>query len=254
MEIIFCGFVLLIGTIVVVIIEQNRTLTKQRQDILDKLNRELVDDEPYDYSATKIIEKVISVDIERKLWRPELIENCRPYRFDEIAGFEVIENGQVVSNTTAHNVIGRSIVGGLAFGETGALIGGATSSTTTMSKKVITSRTIRISVTNEKVSRIELPIQYENIGWGAVLFGGVSSDFKYFIDANGNKSKLTCEESTREIVSWLESMIKIAGDAKSTNTESTDAVEEIKRYKQLYDDGIITEDEFVQKKKQLLGI
>jgi len=36
--------------------------------------------------------------------------------------------------------------------------------------------------------------------------------------------------------------------------ESADAVDEIRRYYQLKEDGIITEEEFEEKKKQLLGI
>ena len=226
---------------------------QKKQLITDKFKKIFVDDIEYEYSATKTIEKVISVDMEKKLWRPEFIENCRPYRFDEIAGFEVIENGQVVSNTTAHNVVGRSLVGGLAFGEVGALIGGTTANTTTSSRKVVTSRTIRISVTSEKVSRIELPIQYQsNSDWAFGL--GVPSNSIKMSDASGNISELTCEESAREIVSWLESMIKLAEDARRNSEENLDTIEQIKRYKQLCDDGIITEEEFAQKKKQLLGI
>ena len=37
-------------------------------------------------------------------------------------------------------------------------------------------------------------------------------------------------------------------------TAPTDAVAEIKKYKDLLDSGIITEEEFTAKKKQLMGI
>ena len=37
-------------------------------------------------------------------------------------------------------------------------------------------------------------------------------------------------------------------------THQEDMFEEIRRYKELFDEGIISEDEFNQKKKQLLGI
>ena len=36
--------------------------------------------------------------------------------------------------------------------------------------------------------------------------------------------------------------------------ESTDTIEEIRKYKQLLDEGIITQEEFDAKKKQLLGL
>jgi len=50
---------------------------------------------------------------------------------------------------------------------------------------------------------------------------------------------------------------KVNTEAKtntSKDTSSVDAVEEIKKYKSLLDTGIITEEEFIAKKKQLMGI
>lgn len=43
-------------------------------------------------------------------------------------------------------------------------------------------------------------------------------------------------------------------DRKKTNTSVLSAAEEIRQYKQLFNDGIITEEEFQAKKKQLLGL
>nr|WP_212116877.1 SHOCT domain-containing protein [Niallia circulans] len=40
----------------------------------------------------------------------------------------------------------------------------------------------------------------------------------------------------------------------SIQNENFDAVNEIRKFKELLDDGIITEDEFEDKKKQLLGL
>ena len=45
-----------------------------------------------------------------------------------------------------------------------------------------------------------------------------------------------------------------ASVASTATAPATDAVEEIKRFKALLDQGIITEEEFTAKKRQLLGI
>lgn len=42
--------------------------------------------------------------------------------------------------------------------------------------------------------------------------------------------------------------------AKSNNTTENDNIEEIKKYKELLDSGIITQEEFEKKKKELLNI
>lgn len=52
----------------------------------------------------------------------------------------------------------------------------------------------------------------------------------------------------------LEELIASQSKPQTYNTEKASATEEIRKYKQLFDDGIITEEEYKNKKSQLLGI
>lgn len=58
-----------------------------------------------------------------------------------------------------------------------------------------------------------------------------------------------------EIKSYVENILT-SKNSSSTNIvhNSSDAAEEIRKFKSLLDDGIITEEEFQEKKKQLLGL
>lgn len=207
------------------------------------------------YVPTMKIEHLISADYKNKRWRPEIFANCKTFSFSEISGFELIENGNVISASKSDGVVSRALVGDMLAGSTGAVIGAATAPTYTVSENVVNKRVIRISLTNPSINHMEILIpelSLERNKWGnytAFTTNVVKNESEPY-SVNG-------EEAAWEIISLLESISEIGKKTvkkADRKVEAIDVIEEIKRYKQLYDDGAISEEEFTLKKKQLMNI
>lgn len=230
-------------SIIYIVIKNHKTQKK-----IDDLKRRLVSDTPILYSPTKSIENLISANFTIREWRPEFYDNCKVYAFDEITGFEYIEDGEVILTTTTRTKGGitRALVGGMLAGGAGALVGAATARqySETTEEKVITRRSIRISVSNPNVNQIEINIPKRK---------------RYCITTATETYFVSIDKVTKEIISLLESIVNTSNrDACApVNTNASnpeDPVAQIRRYKQLLDEGIITQEDFDTKKKQLLGI
>lgn len=121
-----------------------------------------------------------------------------------------------------------AVTGAVLFGATGAIAGSARKKYTLM---------IRLHTTN-----IEEPIVNINILATAYQKGN-----QKFVEAFENANKIYGQ------LKIIAEKNKTSSLNKDLKTES-DPVQEIRRYKELMDDGIITQAEFEAKKKQLLGI
>lgn len=93
----------------------------------------------------------------------------KPYRFEDIVSFDVIDNSTVIysgrtanTETNTGSMIGRSIVGGIVGGGVGSIIGGATASKTTnisgQTAKTSHDYTINITVNDLSDPLIELSL------------------------------------------------------------------------------------------------
>lgn len=155
-------------------------------------------------------------------------------KFKDLIDFELLNNGTKI--TDGNSLLGAA-VGGAVFGGFGAIVGsGARSKSTT---DVCKSLSIKLMFDD-----LKNPTEYIKI---------ITSELKTNTDAYQQ-----LYASAQECLSILTVILK-KKQGKSTpspavETAGTSAVEEIKKYKELLDAGIITEDEFSAKKKQLLGI
>lgn len=61
-------------------------------------------------------------------------------------------------------------------------------------------------------------------------------------------------ETAKQIKDYIENIIIQREQITNNNSATVSSAEEIKKYKELFDDGIITQEEFDAKKKQLLGL
>lgn len=163
------------------------------------------------------------------------------FRFDEIVNVELKEDGNTVTNGGG---IGRSVVGGLLFGGAGAIAGGLTSSKT--SKKEIFSLDIIITLRNAYCNSLVVKL---------LTFGKCKS---------GDMTYNICMNAAKELGAFLEAIVKSndstpqppnppSSPLSSTDTQQ-DPMEQIVKYKELLDKGIIDEVEFKRKKKELLGL
>lgn len=89
-----------------------------------------------------------------------------------------------------------------------------------------------------------------------LIAGGIETDG--FLSAYGNENTvffLESSEKVEEILNYLNNNIGKIKTKKSEGRESTsNAADEIQKFKSLLDQGIITQQEFKAKKKQLLGL
>lgn len=76
---------------------------------------------------------------------------------------------------------------------------------------------------------------------------------KLNIIVSGNKAEMSMINTGqyKEFVEYVQSKI---GKTSAPAATTVDASEELRKYKALVDDGIISEEDFAEKKKQLLGI
>ena len=148
--------------------------------------------------------------------------------FSDINGCEIIVDSEVKGG------VGRAIVGGFLAGGAGAVVGATTAKKKTSSyqvviyKKTIQDPSLVITLINSEtdVSSIE----YQD----AVTFAyKVNASIKAIIEQNAHS---------------------ISDITPSSNKAIDDTPEAIRKYKNLLDEGIITKEEFEEKKRQLLGL
>ena len=161
----------------------------------------------------------VTADPQRK--RPE---NYTLFSYDQIVSFELLENGESV----ASGGIGRAALGGVLFGGVGAVVGASTRSY----KSVCEELKIKVTVKDYKDSAFYIPLI-------AVQASKTSSVYK-------ERMKMA-----QNILSKLQLITSADTHRKSV---STDKFEEIKKYKILLDEGIISQEEFECKKKELLNL
>ena len=175
----------------------------------------------------------IRVDAYKKLWYHFVEKNPKNppvYRFDEIADYEILEDGESI----AKGGLGRAVAGGILFGGVGSIVGAATGGK--KSKSVIREMKLRISLTNKYNNQILVDLVPPGIAakQGLVLYNSykkVENEFKSLLDFMCNQATPISPEASPYV----------------------SAADEIKKYKELLDMGAISPEEYEAKKKQLLA-
>ncbi|WP_252233792.1 SHOCT domain-containing protein [Clostridium sp. ZS1] len=187
------------------------------------------------FNATKKIGSYIEFDDNQKKWlMPDGLfgkrKNPKIYEYSDIVDFELLEDGESIFKGD----LGRAITGGVLFGGTGAIVGGITGGE--KSEAICTNLKIKITIKN-----INNPTLYIN-----------------FITTATKKSSSTYKMEfnlAQECLSVLQLITNNQEVLKEVDTtfigSSTD---EILKFKNLLDNGVITQEEFDAKKKQLLGL
>ena len=151
------------------------------------------------------------------------------FKYQNIVDYELIESVGSVSKGSA----GSALVGGALFGTTGAIIGAAASERTTIKE----CDSLCIKITLRETYR---PLIYIN-----------------FISQKTMTNSAVYKEAFDSAQKCM-SLLKLACDkvrlSQSQIGVSHSTADELRKFKQLLDDGIITEEEFLRKKALLLGI
>lgn len=183
----------------------------------------------------KVNGNLLRIDDDQKLWyfAPKNATNPPLFRFDEVIDYELTEDGETITK----GGLGSAVAGGVLFGGVGAIVGATTGAKKT--KALVKSINLRITLNNKyiKLVNIELIPMSTNCKAGSLTYKAY---------------KITADH----LISMLDSMIRQAQDANRPVSAPTQlsGADEILKYKQLLDSGIITQEEFDAKKKQILGI
>lgn len=155
------------------------------------------------------------------------------FDYDEIIDYELTEDGELV----AKGGIGSAVVGGAMFGAVGAIVGSNVGKKKT--KTVIKDITLRVSLKNKYIQQIKINF----------IPGGI--DVK-----SGSMSYNTYKYAADSAVSFFDNLCSKAKETATTSTQtaSMSSADEILKFKNLLDSGIITQEEFEAKKKELLGL
>lgn len=109
----------------------------------------------------------------------------------------------------------------------------------------------RLGITEQKQMRIEDISSIEkfvNLGMGELRIKGITEMFILKINKINNKNH---PESIEQAIEKAQELNKNNNNPRNSSSSTSNA-DEIRKYKQLYDDGIITQEEFEKKKRELL--
>ncbi len=176
------------------------------------------------FNPTKKINKYFEVDEQNKMWK--ISDSAIIFTYGEIVDFNLIENGESVSKGS----LSGALVGGVLFGGAGAIVG---SGMNTKNKKEISQYMIKIVTRNVVAPEATIDFQTGKIKANGMLYNS------YAKIAQSIMAQLTIMKDSERNTSTI---------------MQTSNADEIFKFKQLLDAGIITHEEFEAKKKQLLGL
>ena len=166
------------------------------------------------------------------------------YEPKDLVDYEIRVDNEIVvtSKTKSKKGVGKALVGGALFGGAGAVAGavaGNTKSKTTETQKEIHHYSFVLKVND--ISKPSFIFELDS----AQIAEDIVTIFDILV---GNTKKFAnIEEKEEKIEQKTEPVKEIQA------SPNVDKFEEIKKYKDLLDSGIITQEEFDAKKKELLG-
>lgn len=173
----------------------------------------------------KTIKKMLCIDYTHKMWSVPNINTI--FLFDDIVNYEIIEDGTSVMS----GGLGRAIVGGMAFGGAGAIVGGVTGAKIT--KQNINELGVKIVTRNPRYPSMYINIlKHNKVKQGSILYNEAQGILRQIM------TELTLMQDTLK---------------REPHSVGSD-VGELIQYKELLDKGILTQEEFDTKKKQILKL
>lgn len=180
------------------------------------------------FSPTKKIVKNFTIDENNKLF----MVSGNLFSYENLLSFELLEDGESITK----GGLGRAVAGGLIFGPVGAIVGGVTGGK--KSKGLCKSMRIRVTLRNAHTDTLYIDLITSETKTNSLIY------------KNAQNTAQSCL-----------SALQIIADINNTNSApaataepSASAADELLKFKQLLDAGIISQDEFDAKKKQLLGL
>ena len=203
-----------------------KTISEIKSNIAER--EALVDD----FSPTDVAAQYLQIDKNSKTWRcPGLYSKKKVpdvFKFSDLLNYELIEDGTSITK----GGLGSAIAGGFLFGGAGAIVGGGLGK---KHKDICSSMSIMVSVRNPYISTFEIKLISTETKKGGLIY------------------KMT-KETANKIIALFSVISGMSENSDGQQSRPASSADEILKYKQLADSGVITQDEFEAKKKQLLGL
>lgn len=211
-------------------IEYKKRLSEIKED---KKNKKSSEKEAYESLLKSFTDKKLSKyhglyfdGDEKKILVPKTItQNYQLLKYDDLIGYTpIIREG----NITKHHGLTRAAVGGAVFGVGGAIVGASTG-----------------HKNYSAISQMSIVLNFKNGYTKTITF--ISTDTK-----TNSLTFMAAEKEYNNLTSFLDRILNDSVN-KIPNEKTTDA-NDLRNLKQLLDDGVITQEDFDAKKKQILGI
>jgi hypothetical protein len=160
----------------------------------------------------------------------------KTYSFSDLINYEVYENGK----SQVQGRAGSALIGGAFFGLGGAIVGGS-----------------RSRSVNEKCNQLKLILRVKDFNCPEIVITYVNN-----VDVDKNSSIYkNMKSNLQSVCSMLEYMLNentleqsSAVKQEEKNPVNASNKEQLKELKEMLDDGLITQEDYEQKKKQILGL
>ncbi len=182
---------------------------------------------------------MLHADANKGIWYHAMrgdVSNIPIYRFSEIITYELVEDGYSI----AKGGTGRAIAGGLLFGGVGAIVGGVTGKRKT--KTTVNSMKLMVSINNKYSNHLEIDFLYRT---GEIKTG--SGQYKVV------KNLATSVVSLFDFMSANGKQAIAQQSITQQAPQRVDVADLIFKLKTLLDAGAITQQEYDEKKKELLA-
>ena len=180
------------------------------------------------FAPTKKIGSYLQIDDAHKAFKA----GNSVFEFSNLLNFELLEDDETITK----GGLGRAVAGGFLFGGVGAIVGGVTGGK--KSKGVCNSMRLKITLRNCHCSMVYIPFIMNE------------TKTKSFVYKAAQSSAQECLSALQIIADSCQSEVA----TQTVNQANASAADEIIKFKQLLDAGVITQDEFDAKKQQLLGL
>ena len=182
------------------------------------------------------------------------------FKYSDILSYEYVEDGDLVKK--GNSGLEGALLGAAILGRTGATVGAII----TRDKRVcseITKAELIIYIKRDKdIIQRSLTIINEPIEKGSKKYldkYNTAVEIMRHLDAIMKRAEQEAEKAKNEKIEQLAQSFNEISEVKNAPKQTTvvqndDVVVQLRKFKELLDDGVITEDEFSAKKKQLLNI
>lgn len=161
-------------------------------------------------------------DQEQILVPKGITQDYQLLKYSDLISFNpIVREGQI----NKHHGLARAAVGGAVFGVGGAIVGAATGHKSFAA-----------------VSKMSVELNFKN---------GFTKSVN-FINVTTKTDSLTFKIADKEFATYCAFLERIVNNQESKSENNS--VDDIRNLKQLLDDGVITQDDFDAKKKQILGL